>query len=97
MITTITKRDGRVAFFDINKIANAIEKAFQATSGTKSYATCLEMAQEVSDYFEKENIDFPLLLNKFRTEWNGYSLIMALCRPQKPISCIARNVPVSVT
>lgn len=59
MITTITKRDGRVAFFDINKIANAIEKAFQATSGTKSHATCLEMAQEVSDYFEKENIDSP--------------------------------------
>ncbi len=52
MITTITKRDGRVAFFDINKIANAIEKAFQATSGTKSHATCLEMAQEVSTEIE---------------------------------------------
>lgn len=59
MITTITKRDGRVAYFDINKIANAIEKAFQATSGAKSYATCLEMAQEVSDYFENENMDSP--------------------------------------
>lgn len=96
MITTITKRDGRVAFFDINKIANAIEKAFQATSGTKSHATCLEMAQEYLIILKKK-ILIPLLLNKFRTEWNGYSLIMALCRPQKPISCIARNVPVSVT
>ena len=31
MITTIKKRDGRTAYFDINKIASAINKAFAAT------------------------------------------------------------------
>lgn len=52
MITTITKRDGRTAYFDINKIANAIEKAFGATVGAKDYGTCLSLAQEISDTFE---------------------------------------------
>ena len=51
MITTITKRDGRQVHFDINKIANAIEKAFQATVGTKEYSVCLSLAQEVSAHF----------------------------------------------
>ena len=36
MITTITKRDGRVAYFDINKIANAIEKAFRQPAVQKA-------------------------------------------------------------
>ena len=35
MITTIKKRDGRTVHFDINKIASAIEKAFEATVGKK--------------------------------------------------------------
>lgn len=35
MITTIQKRDGRLANFDINKIANAIQKAFSSTIGKK--------------------------------------------------------------
>lgn len=59
MITTITKRDGRQVFFDINKIANAIEKAFQATVGTKDYSVCLRLAQEVSDTFEEKGIEAP--------------------------------------
>ena len=59
MITTIQKRDGRTVFFDINKIANAIQKAFEATSGAKDYAICLEMAQEVSDYFEAQGTESP--------------------------------------
>jgi len=59
MITTIKKRDGRTAYFDMNKIANAIEKAFQATVGTKDFATCLNLAQEVSENFEKDGITSP--------------------------------------
>ncbi|MBQ5589848.1 MAG: hypothetical protein IIU70_06880, partial [Anaerotignum sp.] len=49
MITTITKRDGRQVFFDINKIASAIDKAFQATVGAKDYSVCLSLAHEVSN------------------------------------------------
>ncbi|KAF5070283.1 Anaerobic ribonucleoside-triphosphate reductase [anaerobic digester metagenome] len=59
MITSIKKRDGRTAHFDINKIANALEKSFQATVGTKDYSTCLALAQEVSDTFEKNDITAP--------------------------------------
>ena len=47
MITTIQKRDGRLAHFDINKIANAIQKAFSSTVGKKEYTICLQLAQKV--------------------------------------------------
>lgn len=59
MITTITKRDGRQVFFDINKIASAMEKAFAATVGAKEYSVCLRLAQEVSDTFEEKGIAAP--------------------------------------
>ncbi|MGN0136105.1 anaerobic ribonucleoside triphosphate reductase [Anaerotignum sp.] len=59
MITTITKRDGRTVHFDINKIASAMEKAFEATVGKKEYAICLNLAQEVSNKFEAEGITSP--------------------------------------
>ena len=59
MITTITKRDGRQVFFDINKIASAIDKAFQATVGAKDYSVCLNLAHEVSNRFEEKGIESP--------------------------------------
>ncbi len=59
MITTIKKRDGRTVHFDINKIASAIEKAFEATVGKKDYAISLNLAQEVSNKFEAEGITSP--------------------------------------
>ena len=59
MITTITKRDGRQVFFDINKIASAIDKAFQATVGAKDYSVCLNLAHEVSSRFEEKEITSP--------------------------------------
>ena len=59
MITTITKRDGRQVFFDINKIASAIDKAFQATVGAKDYSVCLSLAHEVSSRFEEKGITSP--------------------------------------
>lgn len=59
MITTITKRDGRTVYFDLNKIANAIEKAFRATVGEKDYGVCLNLAQEISRNFEADNITSP--------------------------------------
>ena len=50
MITTIQKRDGRTVHFDINKIANAIQKAFISTVGKKDYNICQHLAQTVSDH-----------------------------------------------
>ncbi len=59
MITTIKKRDGRTVYFDINKIASAIEKAFEATTGKKDYSICLSLAQEISSAFEAQEVDTP--------------------------------------
>ena len=53
MITKIRKRDGREVAFNIEKIANAIFKAAQA-SGGKDYDTAFALAQEVADYVETE-------------------------------------------
>ena len=59
MIMTITKRDGRTAYFDLNKIANAMEKAFSATEEAGSHEICLQMAEEVSAYFENQKVEAP--------------------------------------
>ena len=59
MITTIKKRDGRTAYFDINKIASAINKSFGATTGTKDNATCLSLAGEVATILESAGIETP--------------------------------------
>ncbi len=51
----IRKRDGRVTDFDINKIALAIFKAFQATGSSKDYKDALEIATLVEqELIEKE-------------------------------------------
>lgn len=52
MIITIKKRDGRTAPFDLNKIATAINKSFEATTGHKEASVCLALAEEVQQTFE---------------------------------------------
>lgn len=53
MLSTIVKRDGRIVAFQIDKIADAIFKAAQA-SGGKDYGTAQELAQQVVAYLENE-------------------------------------------
>lgn len=55
----ILKRDGRKVEFDINKIAGAIEKAFNATGTNKNYEYCLELANQVVDILEGETCEIP--------------------------------------
>ena len=52
MIITIKKRDGRTAPFDLNKIATAINKSFEATTGRKEQSVCVALAEEVLQTFE---------------------------------------------
>ncbi len=59
MITTIKKRDGRTAYFDINKIASAINKAFAATKVEKDYGECLTLADEVEHQLEDDGLESP--------------------------------------
>ena len=54
MITTITKRDGRVVPFEQDKIEQAIEKAFMASGSRKSTDTAKELAQLVVDTIERD-------------------------------------------
>ena len=54
MITTITKRDGRVVPFEQEKIEQAIAKAFMASGSRKSTDTAKELAQLVVDTIERD-------------------------------------------
>ncbi len=53
MITKIRKRDGREAPFNIEKITNAIYKAFTATGGV-DYDTAMSLSIKVAEQAEKE-------------------------------------------
>ncbi len=52
MIKSIVKRDGRTTEFNKEKIAQAIQKAFEATTGKKDYEICLSLADEVEKSFD---------------------------------------------
>jgi len=58
MIKTIVKRHGREVNFSIDKIANAVYMAAQATGG-KDYAVSLDIANQVVDYIESQGIEKP--------------------------------------
>ncbi len=59
MVNCIKKRDGRIAKFDINKIADAISKAFEASTGEKEYSQCLSLAENTIKILEKEGTEEP--------------------------------------
>ena len=59
MIKTIIKRDGRIADFNIDKIANAVFMAAKANGGS-DYDEAMSVALAVVDYIEnKEHIETP--------------------------------------
>ena len=56
MIENIRKRDGRLVPFELDKIAGAIYKAFQACSSKYELKTALDIAKKVEKNLEKINI-----------------------------------------
>ena len=58
-VRQIRKRDGRLASFDISKIAQAIEKAFAATYKPGQGETAEKLAQEVWELLEEEHVEDP--------------------------------------
>ncbi len=54
MITSIQKRDGRTAVFNIGKISAAIEKAFEATHVRCEEGVALSLAQDVEKKVEEK-------------------------------------------
>ena len=58
-IAGIKKRDGRIVPFDVQKIADAINKAFNATYKPGNDETALVLAKEVESVLELEGTDAP--------------------------------------
>lgn len=59
MIQYIRKRDGRMDHFDVNKIAGAIYKAFQATEAKYDLDTAISVANEVESKLEARHTELP--------------------------------------
>ncbi len=59
MIKYIRKRDGRMDEFDVNKIAGAIYKAFQATNAKYDLDTAIAVAKEVEVKLEARHTELP--------------------------------------
>lgn len=59
MIENIRKRDGRLVPFEVDKIAGAIYKAFEASGGKYELKMALEMAQLVEEKLEAKNSELP--------------------------------------
>ena len=59
MISYICKRDGRIVEFHIEKIANAIMKAIEATHSYLSYDEAMIIAKEVVLKLEQRDSDIP--------------------------------------
>ena len=59
MIENIRKRDGRLVPFELDKIAGAIYKAFQACSSKYELKTALEIAKIVEKNLEKKQSALP--------------------------------------
>ncbi|MEG0824947.1 MAG: anaerobic ribonucleoside triphosphate reductase [Oscillospiraceae bacterium] len=58
-ITEIRKRDGRLVAFNLDKIAEAITKAFAATYKPGRQDTAMELAKEVDSILELEGAETP--------------------------------------
>lgn len=59
MIEYIRKRDGRMDHFDVNKIAGAIYRAFQATEAKYDLDTAIAVAKEVEGKLEARHTELP--------------------------------------
>lgn len=59
MIKYIRKRDGRMDVFDVNKIAGAIYKAFQATEAKYDLDTAIQVAHIVQEKLESRHTELP--------------------------------------
>ena len=57
MVETIIKRDGRTAEFHVEKIAEAVEKAFTACAAMQDRSTADQIAAQVAQKIEEGAIE----------------------------------------
>ena len=94
MISTITKRDGRKATFDLQKIASAIFKAAQATGG-RNYDEAMELASQVETYLVQEGEMQPSV-EHIQDVVEKVLIEMDMPAQRKSIFCIGQSAPESV-
>lgn len=77
MITTIRKRDGRTAYFDINKIASAITKHLPLQRLKRTMANVLHSQMRLNISLRMTALNH-LLLNRYRIRLKALLLLTAL-------------------
>ena len=82
IVQQIRKRDGRVVPFHENKIADAINKAFEATYKPGYEDTAAKLAHEVSSVLEWRGRIAPTWSTS-RTSWSGCSWTTAMSQTAK--------------
>ena len=89
-LTKIRKRDGRLAEFNEEKIARAIEKAFNATYKPGRGEEARKLAERCSPSWRWRGRPSPMW-STFRIWWSGCSWTTAMCRPPSPTSSTGRS------
>ncbi|MCQ4720584.1 ATP cone domain-containing protein [Flavonifractor plautii] len=89
-LTKIRKRDGRLAEFNVEKIARAIEKAFNATYKPGRGEEARKLADEVLSILEVEGQAQPDV-EHIQDLVVGCSWTTAMCRPPSPTSSTGRS------
>ena len=97
MVTTIIKRDGRTAEFKQEKIAEAVEKAFQACAAMQDRAVAEEIAAKVVEKLDAGAIEGIPTGRAFRTWWKRPSSNRVSCRRRNPTSSIEPSAAACAT
>ena len=97
MVETIMKRDGRTVEFKQEKIAEAVERAFQACGAMQDRAAAEDIAQRVVDKLESGAIEGAPTVEACRTSWRRRSSSPASSRRPSPTSCTAPSAAARAT
>ena len=97
MLKTIIKRDGRTAEFHPQKIADAVEKSFQACAAMQDRATAEQIAATVVEKLESGAIEGTPTVEGVQDLVRRPSSSPASCRPPRPTSYIAPSAAACAT
>ena len=96
MVETIMKRDGRTVEFKQEKIAEAVERAFQACGAMQDRAAAEDIAQRVVDKLESGAIEGAPTVEGVQ-DLVEETLSPASCRRPSPTSCTAPSAAARAT
>lgn len=97
MVKTIIKRDGRTAEFHPEKIADAVEKSFQACAAMQGRDTAEKIAATVVEKLEERRHRGHATVEGVQDLVERPSSSPASCRPLRPTSSIAPSAAACAT